>query len=237
MAGTFALRVEISHLVTLPLLPDRVNEGVNILLVERAHVKGDAYRQTARMCSVRNGSVLGAGILVRDEALRNLPLTHDTVHVNGENGRYRSRGHVQVWGIKPVPEAYTAPFPTSLEASQQPPYSEWVFDMDEDGQLGVSMQATGLARGELQGIQRKEFRLEGVVLSPDRVLGLASMTKESLVLSSTSRVLKPGRYTKGVSSGDKSASFFEEIRLEAGADCAAVRALVAAGGFLEDSPF
>ena len=115
MAGTFALRVEISHVVKLPLLPDRVNEGINILLVERAHVKGDAYRQTARMCSVRNGSVLGAGILVRDEALRNLPLTHETVRVKSESGRYSSRGHVQIWGIKPVPEAYTTAFPTSLE--------------------------------------------------------------------------------------------------------------------------
>lgn len=237
LAGTFALRVEVSHLVKLPLLPDRVNEGINILLVQREHVRGEEYRQTARMCSVRNGSVLGSGVQVRDQALRNLPLTHDTVRVEAATGRYSSRGHVQIWGIKPVPEAYTAPFPTSLEASKLPPYSDWVIDMDEDGQLGVSMQATGLASGELQGIQRKAFRLEGMVLTADRILGLASMEKEALVLSSTSRVIRAGRYTKGESSGDKALSFFEEIRLADGAGCEAVRALVAAGGFLQDSPF
>ena len=35
LAGTFALRVEISHVVQLPLVPDRANEGVNVLLVQR----------------------------------------------------------------------------------------------------------------------------------------------------------------------------------------------------------
>jgi hypothetical protein len=219
------------------LLPDRVNEGINVLLVQREYVGGGKYSQTARMCSVRNGSVMGSGVQVRDEALRNLPPTHETIFLEPQTGRYSSRGHVQLWGIKPVPEAYSAAFPTSLDQVKRPPFSDWVFDMDEDGQIGVSMQATGLASGELQGIQRKALRLEGMALSKDRVLGLASMTKESLVLSSTSRVLKPGRYTKGVSSSDKSASFFEEIRLESGADCNAVRALIVAEAFLEDSPF
>jgi hypothetical protein len=237
LAGTFALSVEISHLVKLPLLPDRVNEGVNVLLVQREHVGADEYRQTARMCRVRNGSVMGSGVQVRDKAVRNLPLTHDTVRVESETGRYSSRGHIQIWGIKPVAEAYTAPFPTSLEASKLPPYSDWIIDMDEDGLLGVSMQATGLASGELQGIQRKEFRLEGTVVDVNRVLGLASMKKEALVLSSTSRVIPAGRYTKGESSGDKTLSFFEEIRLADGAGCEAVRALFESGGFLQASPF
>jgi hypothetical protein len=237
LAGTFALRVEISHVVELPLLPDRVNEGINILLVQREYIGDGKYSQTSRMCSVRNGSVMGSGVQVRDKALKNLPPIHETILLDSATGRYSSREHVQIWGLKPVPEAYSAAFPTSLEQVKNPPYSDWVFDMDEDGQIGVSMQATGLASGELQGIQRKAFRLEGMALSKDRVLGLASMTKESLVLSSTSRVLKPGRYTKGESSSDTSASFFEEIRLENGANCDAVRALVVAEAFLEDSPF
>lgn len=237
LAGTFALRVEVSHVVKLPLLPSRVNTGINVLLVKREHVGGGRYGQTAKMCSVRNGSVLGSAVQVRDEALRNLPLSHDTVTLDSATGRYSSRGHAQLWGIKPVPEAYNAPFPKSLEETHLPPFSEWIFDMDEDGELGVSMFATGLASGQLSGIQRKRFSLEGKALSADRILGLVSMRKESLVLASTSRVIKAGRFQLAHSAENKAASFFEELRVADNATCETVRRMFASGDFLEESPF
>ena len=90
---------------------------------------------------------------------------------------------------------------------------------------------------KLSGIQRKRLHLEGVAVSPDRVVGMASMYKESLVLSSTSRVIKPGRFRVAESSDEKTASFFEEIRVETGATCDTVRTMLASGAFLEESPF
>jgi hypothetical protein len=109
--------------------------------------------------------------------------------------------------------------------------------MDGDGQLGVAMHATGLSSGSLSGIQRKQFQLTGTALSADRILGLAIMEKETLVLSSTSRVISKGRYKKAVSSDDRSDSFFEEIRIPEGSTCDTVRRMADDGTFLQETPF
>ena len=237
LEGTFALRVEISHIVELPLLPDRINDGVNWILVEREHQGEGVYRQSSRVCRSRNGAVMGSSVQVRDAALRKMPLTRETVKLVPETGRYTSRGHVQLWGIRPVAAAYTADFPQSLEESKSPPFGDLIYDMDEDGVLGVAMHATGMSSGTLSGIQRKQFQLSGTAISADRILGLAVMEKESMVLSSTSRIISEGRYKKAVSSEDREASYFEEIRIPEGSTCQTVRGLDESGAFLEESPF
>ena len=237
LEGTFALRVEISHVVELPMLPDRVNEGVNYILVTRDHEGEGRYRQRTRVCRSRNGSVMGSSVQVRDAALTNMPMTRETVTLEPDTGRYTSFGHVQRWGIQPTREGYTAAFPQSIEASKQPPFSELIYDMDGDGQLGVAMHATGLSSGSLSGIQRKQFQLTGTALSADRILGLAVMEKETLVLSSTSRVISTGRYKRAVSSDDRSDSFFEEIRIPEGSTCDTVRRMADDGSFLQETPF
>ena len=63
------------------------------------------------------------------------------------------------------------------------------------------------------------------------------MEKESMVLSSTSRIISEGRYKKAVSSEDREASYFEEIRIPEGSTCQTVRGLDDSGAFLEESPF
>ena len=94
-----------------------------------------------------------------------------------------------------------------------------------------------MSSGSLSGIQRKQFQLTGTALSADRILGLAVMEKETLVLSSTSRVISTGRYKRAVSSDDRSDSFFEEIRIPEGSTCDTVRRMADDGSFLQETPF
>ena len=237
LEGTFALRVEVSHVVELPMLPDRTNEGVNYILVTRSHQGEGRYRQQTRVCRSRNGSVMGSSVQVRDDALKNMPETRETVTLNAETGAYKSFGHVQLWGIRPTRGGYTAKFPESIEESRQPPFSELIYDMDRDGELGVAMHATGLSSGTLSGIQRKQFILKGTAHSADRITGLAVMEKETLVLNSTSRVISAGRYKKALSSEDRTASYFEEIRIPEGSTCDTVRRMSEDDSFLQETPF
>ena len=95
----------------------------------------------------------------------------------------------------------------------------------------------GLASGTLSGIQRKRIDWAGKALSPDRILGVVRMTKESLVLSSDSRVISAGRYKKAESSGGQALNFLEELRVDDGADCTTVRRMAEEGAFLQESPF
>ena len=210
---------------------------MNYILVTRSHEGNGRYRQQGRVCRSRNGSVMGSSVQVRDEALKNMPETRETVTFDAASGTYKSLATSSSGGIRPTREGYTAPFPESIEASTQAPFSSLIYDMDQDGQPGVAMHATGLSSGTLTGIQRKQFSLNGKPLSKDRIMGLAVMEKETLVLSSTSRVISAGRYKRAVSSEDRTDSFFEEIRIPEGSTCDTVRRMSDDGSFLQESPF
>ena len=237
LAGTFAWRMEVTHMVNLPLVPDRPNSNVNYLISRVKPLEDGGYEQVSQMCRTANSRMMGTGVGVEDSALAHVPPIVERLDVDPQTGRLSTSGHWQLWGLKDEPEVYTARFPRSLDDTRKAPFSDWIIDMDNDGEKGVAMRATGLSSAHFSGIQRKRLDWIGQMVGADRIVGVISMNKESLVLRSNSRFLKAGRYKAAQSSGGADANYFEALRVPDGSDCATVIGLLESGAFVEESPF
>jgi hypothetical protein len=94
--------------------------------------------------------------------------------------------------------------------------------MDDDENDGVTTVITGAVTGEVYVIQRKTVETNGVVLGPDRALGLAKNTNEVLQLGNNNPLLE--RQSEGNSGPhpNPKLSWFEEARIDDDADCEVV---------------
>ena len=220
LAGTFALKTISTTLVHVPMIGDVEGGGSNYRLVKRTYdSETDTYHQTSQLCGGANFEVAGVLTTIPESTYRAVPESEDEViKVDHELGTYEADGHLQLWGIKDLPDPHTTPLPEDGEAATLSPHAERIYDMDEDGHPGMTMVVSGLVSGEVYAIQRKTVTLEGVVLSPDRILGLADNAYQSIVLDKTNPLLDPS----GGSSErhpDLKESWFEEVRVEDGVAC------------------
>lgn len=235
LAGTFAVKTVNSTLVHAGPFGEQQGGGVNFRLVSRTW-RDPAYAQQSQLCGGFNFPVLDLLITTPESTYRAVAPSEETVVVDHERGTFTETGHIQLWALRDLPDPYTTELPTTKEEAAQEPHASRIFDMDDDGNPGITSFATGPIEGEIYVMQRKTVDLEGVILGADRVLGLAANVNEALTLGTDNDLLD--RQSEGSAEPwpDKKESWFEQVRLDDGADCDEVMAAVEDGRLSRLSP-
>lgn len=135
-----------------------------------------------------------------------------------------------------MPDPFETPLPSTKEEAASEPHASRIYDMEGDGHPGVTILVEGLVNGEIYGIQRKTVELAGVSLGPDKAVGFAVLTKESLQLGANHDLLNAGAGSSRAFPDPKE-SWFEEVRLPDGADCDDVLQAEAQGHLTHLGPF
>lgn len=221
LAGTFAHKVFAATLVQVPLLPDELGGGFQWLLVERSFdAEQNHYRQQSRLCHGQNLEVHGTVADVPMSTYRAVPPSQrEVVEVAHDSGEYAASGLVQLWGLRGLDDPANDPLPASLEEAEREPFASQIHDMDGDGERGYTTQVSGTFQGRAFGILRRQTGYRGVVLSTERVVGLASTAYDSLIFGADNDFVKSMMDAKAPAYPDPKESWFEEIRLPEGADC------------------
>jgi hypothetical protein len=237
LAGTFALKTNSLTVEPTPL-GEQDGGGTNLRLVVREWSEADGvYLQRSRLCGGVNFEVAGLSQHLPIESFEKVPeSTEEIVEVDHRRGTYGSTGHLQLWGLRDLPDPFSTPLPETRDEAASEPHASRIFDMDEDGDPAVTIYMSGIATGEVYGIFRKTVDLEGVTLGPDHMIGLSSLHKEALQLGADNELLDLGS-TVGWNHPDKKESWFEEVRLDEGATCADVRAAEDDGRLSRMRPF
>lgn len=214
-AGTFALKVVNTTLVQIPVLGDYAGGGVNYRLVTRTFDEAaGAYRQSSQLCGGFNIEVAGVVTSVPGPTYRLVaPSTAEIVEID-EGGAYTQRDHIQLWGLRDLPEPFTTPLPADKVEAAEAPHRDRIFDMDDDGNPGITSIVSGAVNGEVYVIQRKTVTTSGVVLGPDRALGLSANTNELVQLGNNNALLDRQSEGSAAAHPDPLRSWFEEVRVD-----------------------
>ncbi len=219
-AGTFALKVVNTTLVRIPVLGDAAGGGTNYRLVRRTwDADAGLYRQTSRLCGGYNVEVGGVTTTLPESTYRAVPESDAEVVSIDDDGTYTQTDHLQLWGLRDLPDPFSTALPENKDEAQRSPHDDRIYDMDDDDNPGVTAQITGAVQGDVFIIQRKTVTTTGVILGPDRALGLAKNTNELVQLGNTNPLLD--RQSEGSSEPhpDPRRSWFEEVRVDDDADC------------------
>jgi hypothetical protein len=226
LAGSFAVQSQ-----ALDLANTAVGEadagGITYVALDRTwDADTRVYTQTMQVCHVLNFEVFGLTILIDDAVSRTTPPFSTTLTVDHPTGAYATEEIHEVWAINF--DELGDPIPADADDNR-------IFDQDDDGLPGATIQARGLVEGDIYFAQRKTLTFDGVVTGEDTAVGLVSHKKESLVLEATNDLLK----TEGErrQHPDPKGSWFREVRIAEGAGCDAVDALIADGTLNELQPF
>jgi hypothetical protein len=220
-AGTFALRTTNTTQINVPGIDPLEGGGENFRLVQRTYdEQADVYEQRSELCGGVHYEVAGVVTGPPEATYQVVPPSENERVVITDDGGYVSTGHLQLWALHNLPDDKETPLPAERADAFEAPWTERIFDMDDDQQPGFSLVVgSGLGDGKIFAIQRKTVALDGVVLGPDRALGLARNTNEVLTLGADNPLID--RDTEGSSEPhpDPKKSFFEEARLADNATC------------------
>jgi hypothetical protein len=237
-AGTFALKTVNTTLVRVPVLGDYAGGGVNYRLVTRTYDEdSNSYAQSSRLCGGYNFEVAGVTTsLPQDTYQAVAPSTAERVTI-ADDGTYTQTDHVQLWGLRDLPEPLTTALPATKDEAAQAPHADRIYDMDGDENPGVTAVITGAVGGEVFIIQRKTVQTAGLVQGPDHAIGLATNTNEVLQLGNTNPLLDRQSEGSAEPHPDPKRSWFEEARIADNADCDVVLGAEEAGLLSVVPPF
>jgi hypothetical protein len=240
LAGTFALKTVNTTLITIPVIErEEQGGGVNFRLVTRTwDADASLYRQESSLCGGFNYEVAGVVTSLPESTYRAVPTsTEEIVDVDHTTGTYLSTGHLQLWALQDLPDPFTTPLPATEQEATVPPHSDRIYDMDDDGELGVTTFVSGLVEGRQFIAQRKTVEIEGITIGPDYAFGLARNTNELVYLGNDNTLLDQRSEGASQPHPDPKESWFEEVRVDAGTTCDDVMAMSEDGTLSRVRPF
>ncbi len=211
LVGTWAMRLQLAVIAEIPVLGDTgtVNHRTNLATLS---IEDGVLVQRHKACSVKVVAERDfAAPIVPQAFVDNLP--EKTYEVNlrdlGDQLRYDVDLQVEVMGYG---EDQPEPVPTQADDPR-------VEDTDQDGKPAITflVDAPLFGRVEVYAVQLAHTVLNGRVLSPDRVVGSATMmVLEQHIVGSTNLL-----FTRGaVARPDNPSSSFEMERVPEGSGCA-----------------
>jgi len=164
------------------------------------------------------------------------PSTTEQVQVDHALGTFRVSGQVQLWGLHDLPDPAQTALPVDKMEAGEAPHAGRIFDMDEDANPGITtLVVSAEAEAQVYAIQRKVTDVDGVIVSPDVVVGHSENQIEILTLGASVTFFDiPGLQTDET---ERALSWFEEKRLDDGANCESVMNAVASGDLGAEQPF
>ena len=220
LAGTFGLKMQITTQTNLPVIGLVTGGGDTYLLVQRTWDEASqTYSQTQEVCG---------GRIVSETSTSTLPLESwqavpaeppSSLTVNDSEGFFALEGHIELWGLEreAFEDPYTDALPIDHLEALEAPHAGRIIDMDEDGQPGMTINVDGLVTGDFYFIQRKIAAITGVVLGPDRIVGLNDTSFEQVILGASDAPVQQG--FPQMKHPDPKQSWTEEVRLPEGAGC------------------
>jgi len=125
---------------------------------------------------------------IPDAFMQSILPAPDTARLQEENGEFtfQQDTHLEIRGAT-LDRPETDDLPTE-------PDDPRVIDQDEDGLPGmtVNINLLGALEEQIYVVQRFQYELEGVVISPDRIEGLIDWTDEQVILAATNPMLLAG---------------------------------------------
>lgn len=238
-AGTFALKTLNVTQILVPGIDPIDGGGENLRLVTRTYnVDDDVYEQRSELCGGTNYEVAGVVTEAPRSTYAAVPACETERVTISPDGAYTATGHLQLWALQNLPDDLRTALPEERSEAFEAPWDERIYDMDGDGQPGFTLVVGGgLGSGEIYAVQRKTVDLEGVVLGPDRAIGLAANTNETLTLGASNPLIDRDSEGSARPHPDPKRSWFEEVRLPDGATCDDVMSAVEDGLLSDISPF
>jgi hypothetical protein len=238
LEGTFALRATSATIVDTQVFGFQTGGGVNYRLLRRTwNADVGSYTQSSELCGGYNYEVAGVVTEAPQTTYRRVPdSTEEEVFVDDETGAFISTGHVQLWGVRDLPDPRTTPLPATKEEAAEEPHASRIYDMDEDDQPGITLLVSGLVEGEVYAAQRKTVDQTGVVTGADGASGFTTTTYSTVILGADNPLVEAADPSGAEPHPDANESWFSEQRVEDGMDCAALMERVAAGEYDPETP-
>ena len=235
--GTFGLKVVNTTLVKTPI-GDFAGGGTNYRLVHRTfNAEENVYEQRSNLCGGFNVEVSGVLADLPESTYRAVAESVTERLVVDDAGTYDQTDSLQLWGLRDLDDPFGDALPKTKDEAGENPHKDHIFDMDDDDNPGVTSVVSGAISGEVYIIQRKTVTTHGVVLGPDRSIGLAKNTNEILQLGNTNILLdRQGEGSSGPHP-DPKRSWFEEVRIDDDADCDFVMTMEGEGLLSRFAPF
>lgn len=224
LAGTWALFTRAVGPVLTPL-GEAPSGNDDYLLVERTWDEvARRYTQSAQLCGGDYIPVLETRTVIPTETWRSIPpSTEEVVEVDHARGTYVAKEHLQLWALNALADPLNTDLPTTRAEATTDAFLTHVYDVDGDGEVGVTFLTEGIINGEVYAAQRKTSKMDGVMLSADRIVGRSDHLYEFLILGASISLLEQ---EPQFNETDRSQSWFDQRRLPEGADCDDVQALV-----------
>ena len=217
LAGTFSMKTVQVNIGDFPLVGEQETGSEIYYLVERTYEEG-VYRETLSTCGGLLYETVGGLSFIETDVWRlNKPMGDPELLIDDNLGTYVMNDYVDLWSIRDLPDVYETAFPEDGEDAENAPHNERVFDADGDGNPGVTMAVEGALSGEVFFVQRRTGEFKGVVLSEDQVVGTNKFSRDQVVLGATSALLNNSLEQKP--HPDPKESWFEQRRIDEGADC------------------
>jgi hypothetical protein len=180
-SGTeYWIRVQVmSGLAELPAFGLKLSETIGFVLSELRTTEDGLYAQE-ETCAIliRRPEVPDLATIIPDAFVRSIPLALRAVSGQEE---MTFADVVEIHGAHLV-DRYNEALPEDATDPR-------VYDQDQDGKPGVTVQISGILDGDVQLVQRVTSRLSGTRID-DRLTGLVSWSTEDSILSASNPLLE-----------------------------------------------
>lgn len=237
LAGRFYLRGITNHLADLSFLGTWESVSEVFWVVERTYdPDNQTYLQTMDFCRAINYEFAGVTSVIPEIAYEKVKTADVVMRYNHDTGAYEADDVMITFALQNLDDPATAELPANEEELEAFLEAGHVFDMDEDGNPGITIVSKGALQANLFNFSRIIRQLEGISLSADRLVGLMTTDRYTYVMVSDNPLMKPGRKYMPQHEDPKE-NWFEEIRIDDRQDCDNVLEFKDNGNFSRVRPF
>ena len=237
LEGRFALKVRTNAMADLSFLGNLESITDSYWILTRSYdEETETYEETADFCTSVNYEIAGMTTTVLPGAYDQVPNVTTKMILDHETGAYETQDLLLLFALENFEDPLTAELPQNEEELESFLGKDHVYDMDQDGNPGVTLIARGALSADLFSISRHIRQLSGITLGPDRLVGLMTNDRYSYVIESDNPLMKAG-HKPMPPHPDPKENWFEEIRIGDDVSCANVLELVEDEDFSPVRPF
>ena len=237
LEGQFALRVRTNAIADLSFLGDLESISDSYWIMQRTYdPELQTYEQAMDFCTSVNFEIAGMKTTVLDGTYDRVENNTSTLIIDHATGAYESKDILLLYALKNLDDPLTAALPQNEEELEDFLTKDHVYDLDQDGNPGVTLIAQGALNANLFSFSRHIRQLKGITLGPDRLVGLMTNNRYSYVIESDNPLMLAGLKPMPPHPDPKE-NWFEEIRIDDEVTCGSVLDLVEDGSFSKVRPF